>query len=81
MRKDITLIVRNHLYASVPKSISVNAKILILFYKISIFAFKKIVLEQRYLEMIAPIQWCGIQIYIGVFGVMLQNSPKKSKSP
>ena len=61
LRKDITLIVRNHLYASVPKSISVNAKILILFYKISIFAFKKIVLEQRYLEMIAPIQWCGIQ--------------------
>ena len=61
LRKDITLIVRNHLYASVPKSISVNAKILILFYKISIFAFKKIVVEQRYLEMIAPIQWCGIQ--------------------
>ena len=61
LRKDITLIVRNHLYASLLKSISVNAKILILFYKISIFAFKKIVLEQRYLEMIAPIQWCGIQ--------------------
>ena len=62
LRKDITLIVRNHLYASLLKSIFVNAKIvLILFYKISIFAFTKIVLEQRYLEMIAPMQWCGIQ--------------------
>ena len=30
-------------------------KILVLSYKISIFAFTKIVLEQRYVEMIAPI--------------------------
>ena len=37
LRKDITLIVRNHLYASLLKSISVNAKILILFYKISMY--------------------------------------------
>ena len=36
------------------KSIFVNAKILILSYKISIFAFTKIVLEPRYLEMISP---------------------------
>ena len=34
-------------------SIFVNAKILILSYEISIFAFTKIVLEWRYLEMIA----------------------------
>ena len=36
------------------KSIFLNAKILILSYKISsIFTFTKIVLERRYLEMIA----------------------------
>ena len=35
-------------------SVLVNAKILILSYKISIFAFSKIVSEQRNLEMIAP---------------------------
>ena len=43
----------NHLYVSLLKSIFVNAKILISSYKISNFAFTKIVLEQRYLEMIA----------------------------
>ena len=37
------------------KSIFVNAKILILSYNISNFALTKIVLEQRYLEMIAPL--------------------------
>ena len=36
------------------KIIFVNAKILFLSYKISILAFMKIVLEQRYLEMIPP---------------------------
>ena len=36
-------------------SIFVNAKILIVSYKISIFAFRKAVLKQRYLEMIAPL--------------------------
>ena len=35
------------------KSIFLNAKILILSYKISIFTFMKILLERRYLEMIA----------------------------
>ena len=55
LRKDITLIVRNHLYASLLKSISVNVKILNSSYKIStIFAFTKIVFKGRYLEMIAP---------------------------
>ena len=33
-------------------SVLVNAKILILSYKISIFAFTKILFERRYLEMI-----------------------------
>ena len=45
----------NHLYVSSSKKIFVNAKILILSYKISIFIFMKIVLEQRYFEMIAPL--------------------------
>ena len=40
--------------AQVLISIHVNVKILILSYKISIFAFTKIVFKQRYLEMIAP---------------------------
>ena len=39
---------------SLLKSIFINAKILFLSYKISIFAITKIILEQRYLEMIAP---------------------------
>ena len=39
---------------SLLKSIFINAKILFLSYKISIFAITKIVLERRYLEMIAP---------------------------
>ena len=41
---------RNHLYVSLLKSIFINVKILILSYKINIFAFTKIVLEQRYLS-------------------------------
>ena len=52
-----TYVVRNHLLVSLLKSIFVNAKILILSYKISIFAFTKIVLEvleRRYSEMIVP---------------------------
>ena len=48
-------LVHNHLYVSSSKKIFVNAKILILSYKISIFIFMKIVLEQRYFEMIAPL--------------------------
>ena len=40
---------------SLLKSFFVNAKILILSYKTIIFAIKKIVLEQRYLEMIASL--------------------------
>ena len=39
---------------SLLKSIFVNAKVLILSYKIYIFAFTKTVLEQKYLEIIAP---------------------------
>ena len=45
----------NHLYVSSSKKIFVNAKILILSYKISIFIFTKIVLERRDFEMIAPL--------------------------
>ena len=45
---------RSHPKSSL-KSIFINMKILILSYKISIFVFTKIVLEQRYLEMIALI--------------------------
>ena len=52
-------LVRNHLQVSSLKSIFVNAKILILSYKISILAFTKIVLEQRYLEMSAPLDRSG----------------------
>ena len=40
----------NHLQISSLKSIFINVKILILSYKINIFAFTKIVLEQRYLS-------------------------------
>ena len=50
-----TYLVHNHLKVSLLKSIFVTSKILILSYKISIFTFMKIVLEQRYLEMIAPL--------------------------
>ena len=39
----------------------INVKILILSYKISIFAFRKTLLEQRYLEMIAPLEVCYYQ--------------------
>ena len=42
--------------AQVLISVHVNVKILILSYKISIFAFTKILLEQRYLEMISPLR-------------------------
>ena len=44
----------NPFYVSSLKSIFGNAKVLIFSYKISIFAFTQIVLEQRYSEMIAP---------------------------
>ena len=45
-----TYLVLNHLKVCLLKSIFVTSKILILSYKISIFTFMKIVLEQRYLE-------------------------------
>ena len=53
---------RNHLLSSL-KSISINAKILISSYKITFFAFTKIVLEQRYFEMIAS--------YVSIFSSLL----------
>ena len=53
---------RNHLVSSL-KSISINAKILISSYKITFFAFAKIVWERRYFEMIAS--------YVSIFSSLL----------
>ena len=52
-----TYLLQNHLKVSLLKSILVTSKILILSYKISILAFTKIVLEQRYLEVIVPLSY------------------------
>ena len=54
-----TVLVCNHTKVSSFKSIFINAKIHILHDKISIFAFTQIVFEQRYLEMIAPLEILG----------------------
>ena len=42
------------------KYIFVNAKILILSYKISVFAFTKMLLERRYLKMIEPQMYTAV---------------------
>ena len=51
------------------KDLRVNAKILILSYKISIFAFTKIVLDQRYLEMICALKSSLFQLPISIFNL------------
>ena len=59
------------------KCIFVNANILISSYKISIFAFTKIVLEQRYLDLIADLKVRfihGLQIQIMYYFFLVTGS-------
>ena len=73
------------------KSTFINAKILILSYKISILALMKIVLERRYLEMIVPLnqhfmkffngtEWIDIAIFFEFIANCVCICPATKKS-
>ena len=62
------------------KIIFVNAKKLISSYKISIFTFMKIVLEQRYLEMLAPLELSTAE-WSDDFMKIMPNPSRRTSNP